>query len=188
DGTTSLASLTFGGNAALPRNQRTSGAEFFNQTSWNSLNNRHRWRLTADARLDRLSQTQGANARGTFTYNSIADVQANRPSSFSRSFSSQDMVADVQTASLALGDQWRATDRINVTYGVRADGNGVGTALRYNPAVESAFGVRTDHAPRELVLSPRASFSGGSGNKRTAGVPGIGGPRGGLEGRHPVSA
>ena len=182
DGTTGLASLTFGGNAALPRNQRTSGAEFFNQTSWNSLNNRHRWRLTADARLDRLSQSEGANARGTFTYNSIADVQANRPSSFSRSFSSHDMVADVQTASLALGDQWRATDRINVTYGVRADGNGVGTALQYNPVVESTFGVRTDHAPRELVLSPRASFSWGIGNNGTTGIPGFGAPWGILSG------
>ena len=50
DSTTGLASLVFGGNSALPRHTRTSGAEFFNQTSWNSLSNRHRWRLTADAR------------------------------------------------------------------------------------------------------------------------------------------
>jgi len=182
DGTTGLASLIFGGNSALPRNQRTSGAEVFNQTSWNSLNNRHRWRLTADARLDRLSQSQGANARGTFTYNSIADVQANRPSSFSRSFATSDLFADVRTASLALGDQWRATDRINVTYGVRADGNTIGSALAYNPAVQDAFGVRTDHAPRELVLSPRASFSWGIGNNGTTGIPGFGAPWGFLSG------
>jgi len=182
DGSTGLASLTFGGNSALPRNQRTSGAEFFNQTSWNSLNNRHRWRLTADARLDKLSQSEGANGRGTFTYNSIADVQANRPASFSRSFSTRDMVAEVQTASLALGDQWRATDRINVTYGLRADANAVGTALAYNPAVESAFGLRTDRAPRELALSPRASFSWGIGNNGTTGIPGFGAPWGILSG------
>src|SRR4051812_20824820 len=56
DGTTGLASLVFGGNSALPRNQTTSGAELFNQTSWNSVDNKHRWRLTADARVDRLNQ------------------------------------------------------------------------------------------------------------------------------------
>ena len=44
----SLASLTFGGNSALPRNTRTSGAEAYNQTTWNSLDNKHRWRLTAN--------------------------------------------------------------------------------------------------------------------------------------------
>src|SRR6185295_8663460 len=169
DGTTGLASLVFGGNSALPRSTRTSGAEFFNQTSWNSTNNLHRWRLTADARLDRLTQTEGGNALGAFVYNSIADVQANKPASFSRSFSTRDMVADVQTGSLALGDQWRATSRVNVTYGVRLDANAIGNSLAYNPTVDNTFHLRTDHAPREAVLSPRASFSWGIGNNGTTG-------------------
>src|SRR6185503_4734095 len=85
DGSTGLSSLIFGGNSGLPRYTRTSGVELYNQTSWNSSTNAHHWRLTADARDDQLRQTQGANALGSFTYNSIADVQANRPASFSRS-------------------------------------------------------------------------------------------------------
>ncbi|HEX4681629.1 MAG TPA: TonB-dependent receptor [Gemmatimonadaceae bacterium] len=182
DGSTGLASLVFGGNAALPRDSRASGAEFYNQTSWNTIDNKHRFRLTADARLDRLTQTEGANARGTFTYNSIADIEANQPASFSRSFASHDMAADVETASLALGDQWRATQRISVTYGLRVDANAVGTALAYNPRVDSIFGLRTDHAPREAVLSPRASFSWGIGNNGTTGIPGFGAPWGILSG------
>ena len=182
DGTTGLASLVFGGNSALPRSTRTSGAEFFNQTSWNSKTNLHRWRLTADARLDRLAQTEGGNALGAFVYNSIADVQANKPASFSRSFSTRDLIADVQTASLALGDQWRATSRVNVTYGLRLDANAIGNALAYNPTVDNAFHLRTDHAPREAVLSPRASFSWGFGNNGTTGIPGFGAPWGFLSG------
>jgi hypothetical protein len=182
DGSTGLASLIFGGNSSLPRDSRTSGAEFYNQTSWNSRNNAHRWRLTADARLDRLTQTEGGNARGAFTYNSIADIQANTPSSFSRSFSTHDMVADVQTASLALGDQWRATQRINVTYGLRLDGNAIGNSLAYNPSIDSIFRLRTDHAPREAVVSPRASFSWGIGDNGTTGIPGFGAPWGFLSG------
>jgi hypothetical protein len=82
------------------------------------------------------------------------------------------MVADVQTASLALGDQWRATQRINVTYGLRLDGNAVGNSLAYNPSVDSIFHLRTDHAPREAVVSPRASFSWGIGDNGTTGIPG----------------
>ena len=135
------------------------------------MSNRHRWRLTADARLDRLTQTEGGNALGTFVYNSIADVQANRPASFSRSFATGNLVADVHTGSLALGDQWRASDRINVTYGLRVDANAIGNSLAYNPTVDSVFGLRTDHAPREAVVSPRASLWG-IGNNGTTGIPG----------------
>lgn len=182
DGSTGLASLVFGGNASLPRNQRTSGAELFNQTTWNSVDNKHRWRLTADARLDELSQTAGGNARGTFVYNSIADIQANRPASFSRTFATNDIVADVQTASLALGDQWRAADRWQITYGLRADANALGNSLAYNPAVDNTFHLRTDQSPRELVLSPRASFQWGIGNNGTTGIPGFGAPWGILSG------
>ncbi|HEY2162623.1 MAG TPA: hypothetical protein VGH04_01475, partial [Gemmatimonadaceae bacterium] len=182
DSTTGLASLGFGGNSSLPRHSQVSGAELFNQTSWNSVSNRHRWRLTADARTDRLDQTSGGNALGTFTYNSIADIQANRPASFARSFSTGDILSDVNTGSLALGDQWRATDRINVTYGLRLDANTLGNSLAYNPAVDSALHVRTDHAPREAVVSPRASFSWGIGDNGTTGIPGFGAPWGVLSG------
>ena len=182
DGSTGLASLTFGGNSALPRHTRTSGAELFNQTTWNSLSNRHRWRLTAGLRNDQLSQTQGGNALGTFVYNSIADIQANRPSSFSRSFATGDLLASVNTASLALGDQWRTSDRLNVTYGLRVDANAIGNSLAYNPTVDQTFHLRTDHAPREAVVSPRASFSWGIGNNGTTGIPGFGAPWGFLSG------
>ncbi len=182
DGSTGLASLVFGGNSSLPRNTRNSGVELYHQTSWNSVSNRHRWRLTGDARVDRLAQTKGGNALGAFLYNSIADVEANRPASFSRSFATGDLVADVRTGSVALGDQWRATDRINLTYGLRLDANAVGTALAYNPTVDSALHVRTDRAPREAVVSPRASFSWGFGNNGTTGIPGFGAPWGFLSG------
>src|SRR5262249_14486120 len=142
DGSTGLASLGFGGNASLPRSSRVSGAELTNQTSWNSLDNKHRWRVTAAARIDRLDQTSGGNALGTFTYNSIADIQANRPASFARSFSTRDILSEVETGALAVGDQWRVVDRVDVTYGLRLDANALGNSLAYNPAVDSVFGVR----------------------------------------------
>lgn len=182
DGTTGLASLLFGGNSGLPRHARTSGVELFHQTSWNSQSNLHRWRLTIDGHVDELEQTQGSNALGTYTYNSIADVQANRPASFSRSFSQHDMLARVNTGSIALGDQWKASQRVNVTYGLRVDANSLGNSLAYNPTVDSVFHVRTDRAPREAVLSPRAQFSWGFGNNGTTGIPGFGAPWGFLSG------
>lgn len=182
DGSTSLSSLVFGGNAGLPRYTRNSGLEFYNQTSWNSASNGHRWRATIDGHVDQLRQTQGANGLGTFTYNSIADVAANRPASFTRSFAHSDALADMRTGALSLGDQWRIKQTLNVMYGLRVDANATGSALAYNPAVDSIFHLRTDHAPREVVVSPRASFGWGFGHNGTTGIPNFGAPWGFLSG------
>lgn len=182
DGTTGLSSLVFGGNSGLPRYARTSGVELYNQTSWNSQTNAHRWRLTLDAHDDQLRQTQGANALGTYTYNSIADVAANTPASFSRSFAHSDVLADMRNGAIALGDQWRATQTLNITYGVRVDGSGTGSSLAYNGAVDSVFHLRTDHGPREVVVSPRVGFGWGFGHNGTTGVPNFGAPWGFLSG------
>ena len=182
DGSTSLSSLVFGGNAGLPRYTRNSGLEFYNQTSWNSRSNAHRWRATIDGHIDQLRQTQGANGLGTFTYNSIADVAANRPASFTRSFAHSDVLADMRTGAVALGDQWRINPTLNVMYGLRVDANATGTDLAYNPSVDSIFHLRTDHAPREVVVSPRASFGWGFGHNGTTGIPNFGAPWGFLSG------
>jgi len=181
DGTTGLTSLLVGGNSALPRNTRVSGAELFNQTSWNSTSGAHHWRATLNARLDHLSQSSGFDTRGTFQYNSIADLDANRPASFARAFVSHGVAADVQTAAVALGDQWQR-DRLRLTYGLRLDGNRIPTSLAYNSAVDSVFHRRTDFAPTDAALSPRASFSWGFGNNGTTGIPGFGAPWGIISG------
>ena len=182
DGTTGLTSLLMGGNASLPRSTRVASAELFNQTSWNSIGGAHHWRATVNARLDHLSQNSAFDTRGTFQYNSIADMDADRPASFARSFVSHGVAGDVQTAALALGDQWQALDRLRLTYGLRLDGNRIPTSLPYNGAVDSLFHLRTDFAPSGAAVSPRASFSWGFGNNGTTGIPGFGAPWGFLSG------
>src|SRR5262249_53857451 len=139
-----LTSLLAGGNAALPRSTRVSSAELFNQTSWNTVGGAHHFRATINSRLDHFSQNSGFDTRGTFQYNSIADMVADRPASFARSFVSHGVAGDVQTGALAFGDQWQAADRLRLTYGLRLDGNRIPTSLPYNGAVDSLFHVRTD--------------------------------------------
>ncbi len=182
DGTTGLTSLLVGGNSSLPRDTRVSGGEFFNQTSWNSIDGAHHWRATVNGRLDHLFQNSGFDTRGSFQYNSIADLDANHPAAFSRAFVSHGIGADVQTGALALGDQWTALDRLRLTYGLRLDANRIPTSLPYNGAVDSVFHVRTDFAPSAAAVSPRASFQWGFGNNGTTGIPGYGAPWGLLTG------
>ena len=49
-------------------------------------------------------------------------------------------------------------------------------------AVDSVFHLRTDAAPSDAAVSPRASFSWGIGNNGTTGIPGFGAPWGFISG------
>ncbi len=182
DNTAGISSLAFGGNASLPRDLRTSGYELLQQTTWNSIGNAHRWRASLDARSDRQTQNDAFNTRGTFTYLSLADFEAGRPASFTRSFSSHGIAPEVETGSISLGDQWQRSQTLTFTYGARVDANRVTSAPAANPDVQSLFHVRTDYAPSEAVVSPRASFAWGVGHNGTTGIPGFGAPWGFLQG------
>ena len=183
DGTAGTTSLALGGNAALPRNVRTSGAELRDQASWISLNNNHhRIRAGFALRQDAFSQDQYVNRRGTFAFNSIDDLIANRPAAFSRSFVSRQSSAGVFTGSAYAGDDWRPTTRIQVLYGLRMDGNRFADRPQYNAGVEQSFGVRSDFTPNLMAVSPRAGFSWLFGNNGTTGIPGFGAPWGQLRG------
>lgn len=180
DGSTGITSLAFGGNAFLPRASSSSGGEIFEQVSWLSEDGRHRTRVTANLRDDAFSQDQYANRRGSYFYNSIADIDANRPASFSRTFVSHDVSSSALNSAFSIGDAWRPTDRTQFLYGVRVEGIRFADAPDYNPDVESAFHVRTDNTPSEYHVSPRVGFFWGIGQRGTKGLPGA--PRYSLRG------
>src|SRR5262249_13821720 len=84
DGTTGVQMLSFGGSQIMNTSQTTTSLAFQNQMSWFSANNRHRLKLTSELRRDGYSSDQSTNLLGTYTYNSLADLEANAPSSFTR--------------------------------------------------------------------------------------------------------
>ena len=182
DSTSGNATLQFGGNAALPRVARTSGAEVYDMLSWFTLDRLHRFRLTADFRADGFSQEQYPNRRGIYTFNSIADVEANRPATFSRVLSGQRASANALTASLSLGDDWRPGQRSQFLYGVRIDANDFLDRPAYNAGIESQFGGRTDFVPRLIDVSPRVGFFRAFGTNGSTGIPGFGAPWGNVRG------
>lgn len=182
DSTNGNATLQFGGNAALPRVASSHGAEAYDMLSWFSLDRNHRFRLTADVREDGFSQEQYPNRRGLYTFNSIADVEANRPATFSRVLSGQRVSANALTGSLSLGDQWRHGPRAELLYGLRIDANDFLDRPAYNPAVETRFGGRTDFVPRLIDVSPRIGFFRAFGTNGTTGIPGFGAPWGNVRG------
>lgn len=159
DGSNAVSTLQFGGNSSLPQRTRTTMTEASDELSWVSPEAAHRVKLGGLLTLDRTRQGSFANQFGTFTFNSLADFESNQPASFTRTLSSHTRESGAVSGALYLGDGWRVNDALQVTVGARAEGTRYPTRPAYNPAVDAAFGRRTDDVPSEVRLSPRAGFT-----------------------------
>lgn len=181
-----VANLLFGGNPSLPRSQRQSLIEATDELSWISKGNAHRYKLGLLANRDRATVGTIPNRFGTFVYPTLADFEANRPALFSRTIGGTDRLSGTDNAAVYLGDAWRVSPSLQLTYGVRAEGTRLPGAPPRNAAVESAFGQRTDEFPTDVALTPRFGFTYLVGN--LTGIPkgvvrgGIGAFRGKVPG------
>ncbi|MEO8575589.1 MAG: TonB-dependent receptor [Gemmatimonadales bacterium] len=159
DGSSGVQSLIFGGSQSLNSAQTTNSFGLLNQSSWFSTNNKHRLKLTSELRRDGSVQEQASNLLGTFSFNSLADLQAGRPATFSRMLGSRRRDVSQVVGGLALGDSWRKTDNLQIQYGVRLDGNKFLDNPAFNQALETALDVKNDELPNRLYVSPRLGFS-----------------------------
>ncbi|MEP6732496.1 MAG: carboxypeptidase-like regulatory domain-containing protein [bacterium] len=159
DGTSGVRTIGFGGNANLSTRNSNVTAGVANQLSWFSKDNKHRLKLASELRQDGYEQDQTSNSLGTFFFNSLADLQANRPAFYSRQLSPRLQSASQTIGALSLGDSYKRSSDLQFQYGVRLDGNHFSATPAENPDVEHLFGVRNDVAPNRLYVSPRLGFS-----------------------------
>jgi hypothetical protein len=159
DGTSGVRTLAFGGSSNLNTSSTGLTTELQNQLSWFSRNNKHRLKLSSELQYDDYGQDQTTNLLGTFGYNSLADLAANRPAFYTRSLSNRIRNASALTAALALGDSYRRTSNLQIQYGLRLDANRFNTTPTYNSDVEQVFRARNDATPNKLYVSPRIGFS-----------------------------
>ena len=189
DGTQSVTSLQFGGNPSLPQETHSRLLEASDEVSYVSKGGAHRVKLGGLLNADRSTVGSIPNRYGTFSYNSLADFEANRPAQFTRTISGRDRLAGSNSAALYLGDAWRQSPRFQMVYGLRFEGTRFPTDPQFNPEVETLFSRRTDHSPSELHASPRLGFTysmgapgnapaqnGGNTPAATAGTPGAATP------------
>ncbi len=163
DGSSGVQNLTFGGNQGRSESRSTS-AVFQNSLSWFDNNNKHRIRLSSELSFSGNKRLQSSNLLGSFVFNSLEDLEAGRPASFSRTLNEIERSTGQVTGSLALGDSWRKTPDLQLQYGVRVDGAHFLNTPTFNPLVESTFGKRNDDVPTPVVFSPRIGFSWTLGN------------------------
>ncbi len=159
DGTSGVQNLIFGGNQFLNSTTTTNSVGLLNQLSWFSTNNKHRLKMTTELRRDGSMLEQANNTLGTFSFNSLSDLQASKPSVFTRQLGFRDRDVSQFVGGLSLGDSWRKTDNLQIQYGIRADANRFLNTPALNSNLESIFSVRNDAVPSKLYFSPRAGFS-----------------------------
>lgn len=159
DGTTrQVSTLVFGGDPSLSQESSEHTAEFADELSL-LLGDRHRVKLGVLANHAGFREVNALNRLGTFTFNSLEDFQAQHAASFTRTLSSGETTGGGWNAGVYLGDAFRPTEQLQFTFGARLEGSRFDDAPAANPAVASSFGVRTDYAPSEVHVSPRAGFS-----------------------------
>lgn len=160
DGTTGLGTVRAGGNAGLARDARRWSWEATNQTAFLLGRDPFRpLRLYLQARYEAYDESPVGDPLGTFRYASLADVAANQPASFTRTFGGTERRGGEWIGAAALGFDRRRRfangTSVSVTGGVRADAQAFTGAPAANPALERAFGVRSNVAPHAVALSPR---------------------------------
>lgn len=159
DGGASVANLQFGGSQSLNNANANSSFAGNNTLSWFSNDNRHRVKLTTELRRDEFTQLFNFNEFGSFSYNSLADLQANKPAQFTRLLSARTRTGSQYVGAMSLGDAWRPTNDLQIQYGVRVDGNHFNMGPQTNPEIQAKFGVDNATVPNRLYVSPRIGFS-----------------------------
>jgi hypothetical protein len=159
DGTAGSSVLRFGGNSGAESNARTWALQGRNETSWLTMNAKHQYKATIDARFTHDQSTQNSNRYGTFAYNSLSDFAAGTPASFTRTLTSRDTRGSEFIGAVGVGDVYRRSPRTRFQYGVRLEGNRFGNAPAANPAVESLFSRSTTHVPNAFALAPMLGFT-----------------------------
>lgn len=166
DSTVSLTSLSFGGSTGMPSWSRDRSLEASDEVSWLPGAARHRLKLGAFVRVEQSRSEQSPNQLGTYTYNSLADLEADTPRSFSRSLAATERRSDAWEAALYVASVTQVLRQLQLTYGLRLEGSWLGPVPAYNPALDAAFGLRTDRLPSERAVSPRVGATwmvGGGG-------------------------
>ena len=156
---TDVTGLTLGGGSAFTSDNTRWTAEGSNLTMWNASGRRHRFKAFVWGRADGLRDEGISNGLGTFTFNSIADFEAGRASSFSRTLLQPAKDGKVWNAAAAIAHQFAPRKFFSLLYGARLETDGFFSAPPQNAALEHALGVRTGSAPARVHISPRIGFS-----------------------------
>ncbi|HEY3935658.1 MAG TPA: carboxypeptidase regulatory-like domain-containing protein [Gemmatimonadales bacterium] len=168
DGHTGLGTVSFGGGSGV--NRSTSyDLEARNEFSWIAGSGKHRIKIGQDVDQSWNSNYSSGNQFGSYTYQTLADLEANRPASYNLTLSSFERSSHGAEVSAWIGDEWSASKAWQFQGGLRYDAAIPGTVPLLNPAVQQEFGLETDRIPHSRLFTPRLGFSWASAKRRGMG-------------------
>ncbi|MBI4520226.1 MAG: TonB-dependent receptor, partial [Gemmatimonadetes bacterium] len=161
DGTRGTGTLIFGGNRYMQPQAYNRDVQLVEEVSLLLPLGRHLHRLKLGASLQRVRDVTRStdDLLGFFAFGSLADLAANHAERYERTLSERQAETSRVIIGGYVGDTWRISEPLEITFGVRWDYTGLGEAPGYNPAVEAAFGQRTDLIPGASALSPRVGVN-----------------------------
>jgi carboxypeptidase family protein/TonB-dependent receptor-like protein len=172
DGTSGIATVSLGGNPSGDSRSSQWSGQMRNETSWYTIDSKHRIKLTLDGSVNHTTASQSSNRYGTFTFNSLEGFEAGRPATFSRTLTFPGTNSSYANWLVGVGDVYRRSQRLNFQYGLQFTGASVPTRPAFNPLVDALFARRTDRIPGTFTWSPMASFSWTVGNYGVPLLPG----------------
>ncbi len=154
DGGSSVKTLAFGGNS-IRSSSATRAVQLTNQMSWYTLDDHHTIKVATSVIGDDSRDEASPSELGTFRYNSLADLDAGLPASFTRTLTPIPRRERQVAVATSLGDAWRPSEGLQVQYGLRADANRFLVHPGRNADILSTFGVDNGATPNHVYLSPR---------------------------------
>ncbi len=150
--------LQFGGGSFASR-ATSNELNLRNQLSVTLGRNSHQLSFGQQISFDSRTLLSASDTLGRYTYQSLADLGANRPSAYRRTLGETAQAGSATAGALWIADTWRASRAISFEGGLRADGNRFGRPPSYNSAIDALFGLRTDRLPSSSGISPRLGFA-----------------------------
>jgi len=118
----------------------------------------HLWQVGGTWQWERVTRAGEGDRMGTFTFATLADLEAGRPLRFTRSLGGAAARVSTGYAAAYAGDVWKPAPGLRVVLGVRGERYGyAGPADSAGAA--AGFGLRTVPAAGQWGLSPRAGFT-----------------------------
>ncbi|MFL5381790.1 MAG: carboxypeptidase regulatory-like domain-containing protein [Longimicrobiaceae bacterium] len=159
DGTQGVAVLQLGGNPWLSSRVGTRLLELSDDLVHAAASGAHQVKVGALYQEEGVWREGEANEQGTFTFGSLAALEAGRPDAFTRTLKGPRRRAEARYAAGYLGDTWRAGGGLTLTFGARLERSWYPWRAGADPAVRETFGTAPGRLPSELRLSPRVGFT-----------------------------
>ena len=153
--------LQFGGQRTSPELQTEESVQLVNITRFERGNTSYTF--GTDNSLNDLSMFVSIETDGLFQFPNLAALDARRPSSYARLVPIQDLEPRMRQRVFDGGAfaqmEYRPRESVTLSGGLRYDVTAFLTAANPNPAVQAAFGKRTDRKPFSAQLQPRGQVT-----------------------------